>query len=266
LTPGGFYTVTVTGTFGADVHSTTVKLTVNGFLISATTPAAVSAGTSATSTVTLTALNGYNLPVNLTCSVTGAGSPLPACSATSFSTNPVTPTGAGAQTMLMGICLVSADARREKLVGVRHFGLVLTAVFLLLSCGGGGQGVCSAAPNSPTGLAASSTTSSGTTLSWIAPTTVGAGNCGSISYTIYQNGASIGTSTSTGFNVTGLSPSTTYMFTVAASDGGGMGPQSSPLSVTTVSGATPAGSYTITITGTDANNLSNFTEVTLTVN
>ena len=296
LTPGGFYTVTVTGTFGADVHSTTVKLTVNGFLISATTPAAVSAGTSATSTVTLTALNGYNLPVNLTCSVTGAGSPLPACSATSFSTNPVTPTGAGAQTMLtitttppakamgrresilpamwflvvgislMGICLVSADARREKLVGVRHFGLVLTAVFLLLSCGGGGQGVCSAAPNSPTGLAASSTTSSGTTLSWIAPTTVGAGNCGSISYTIYQNGASIGTSTSTGFNVTGLSPSTTYMFTVAASDGGGMGAQSSPLSVTTGSGATPAGSYTIKITGTDANNLSNFTEVTLTVN
>ena len=82
------------------MHSTTAKLTVNGFLISATTPPAVNAGTSAASTVTLTALNGYNLPVNLTCSVTGAGSPLPACSQKSFSANPVTPTGVGAQTML----------------------------------------------------------------------------------------------------------------------------------------------------------------------
>jgi hypothetical protein len=45
-----------------------------------------------------------------------------------------------------------------------------------------------------------------------------------------------------------------------------MGPQSSSLSVTTGSGATPAGSYTITITGTDAKNLSNFAQVILTVN
>lgn len=295
-TPGGIYTVAVVGTAGADVHTTTVKLTVNGFLISATAPATVTPGTSAASTVTLTALNGYNLPVNLTCGVTGAGSPLPACSMTSFSTNPVTPTGVGAQTMLtitttppakamgrresirpamwflvvgislIGICLASADARREKLVGVRLVGLILTALFLLPSCGGGGQSVCSAAPNAPTGLVASSTTSSGTTLNWVAPTTVGAGNCGSISYTIYQNGTKIGSSTASSFNVTGLSPSTAYMFTVAASDNAGMGPQSSSLSVTTGSGATPAGSYTITITGTDANNLSNFAQVILTVN
>jgi hypothetical protein len=168
--------------------------------------------------------------------------------------------------LLTGICIVSADARRRKLVGVLLLGLVLTALLLLPSCGGGGQSVCSAAANAPTGLVASSTTSSGTTLSWIAPTTVGAGNCGSISYTIYQNGTKIGTSTSTSFNVTGISPSTAYMFTVAASDNAGMGPQSSPLSVTTGSGATPAGSYTITITGTDANNLSNSAQVTLTVN
>jgi hypothetical protein len=166
----------------------------------------------------------------------------------------------------MGICLASADARREKLVGVRLVGLILTALFLLPSCGGGGQSVCSAAPNAPTGLVASSTTSSGTTLNWVAPTTVGAGNCGSISYTIYQNGTKIGSSTASSFNVTGLSPSTAYMFTVAASDNAGMGPQSSSLSVTTGSGATPAGSYTITITGTDANNLSNFAQVILTVN
>ena len=56
------------------------------------------------------------------------------------------------------------------------------------------------------------------------------------------------------------------MFAVAASDNAGMGPPSAPLSVATSSGATPAGSYAITISGTDANNLSNSTQVTLTVN
>jgi fibronectin type III domain protein/beta-propeller repeat-containing protein len=297
-TLGAIYTVVVTGTWDADVHSTTVNLTVNGFLISATTPTAVNAGSSATSAVTLTALNGYSLPVKLTCSVTGAGSPLPACSATGFSTNPVTPTGAGAQTMLtitttspvnamrrhastlspplwfpaMGISLlgmscVAARGRRKKLVAVALLGFILTALLLLPACGGNnGPGRCSAAPNAPTALAASATTSTGTTLNWTAPTSIGTGNCGLINYTIYQNGASIGTNAASSFIVTGLSPSTTYMFTVAASDNAGMGPQSSPLSVTTGSGATPPGSYTITITGTDANNLSNSTQVTLTVN
>jgi chitodextrinase len=101
---------------------------------------------------------------------------------------------------------------------------------------------------------------------WTPPTSVGAGNCGLITYTIYQNGTKIGTGTASSFSVTGLSPSTTYMFTVAASDNAGMGPQSSPLSVATGSGATPPGSYTVTITGTDANNLSNSAQATLTVN
>jgi hypothetical protein len=296
LAPGANYNVTVTGTYGADVHSTTVNLTVNGFLISATTPAAVNAGSSTTSTVTLTALNGYNLPVNLTCSVTGTGAPLPACSATSFTINPVTPTAKGVQTKLtisttppakamvrrasvlslwyaamglslFGICLVAGGARRKNLCAVTLLSLVLGALFFLLSCGGSnGPGACTAAPNAPTALAASATTSTGTTLTWTAPTSIGAGNCSLITYTIYQSGAKIGTSSMASFNVTGLSPSTTYAFTVAASDNAGMGPQSSPLSVTTGSGATPAGTYTIIISGTDANNLSNFAQVTLTVN
>ena len=52
----------------------------------------------------------------------------------------------------------------------------------------------------------------GTTLNWTAAT-VGA-NCSVTSYTIYQNGTSIGTASSTTFNVTNLTPSTTYSFTV----------------------------------------------------
>jgi hypothetical protein len=61
-------------------------------------------------------------------------------------------------------------------------------------------------------------------------------------------------------------PHRPYTFSVAASDNAGMGSQSAGLQVTTQSGATPAGDYTVTITGTDANGLSNSTQVTLTVN
>ncbi len=292
------HTITVTGTAGGTAHSTTVGLTVNGFHITATTPAAVTAGASGTSTVTLTALNGYNLPVNLTCSVSGIGSPPPACSAASFSVNPVTPTGSGVTSTLtitttaptqamarsraslpamwlpvagisiVGMCFAAAGGRRKKLLGFLLLGLVMTTLLLLPSCGGsnGGSGVggtCAAAPSAPTGLTASSTTGAGTTLRWTAAS-VGA-NCSVLGYAIFQDGVQIGMSTTTSFNVTGLSPSTTYSFTVVASDGAGVSPQSAPLSVTGT-GGTPAGSYTVTITGTDTNSLSQSTQVTLTVN
>src|SRR5215470_3354180 len=95
---------------------------------------------------------------------------------------------------------------------------------------GGGSG-CSAAPSVPTGLAASGTTSSSTTLSWSAasaPT-----GCSVSSYTVFQNGNSIGTTGSTSFNVTGLAASATFSFSVSASDSFGSSAQSSAISVTT---------------------------------
>lgn len=291
------YTITVTGTAGAVVHSTTVKVTVNGFLISATTPAAVNPGTSGISTVTVTALNGYHMPVNLTCSVSGTGAPLPACGASSFSTNPVTPTAVSTLTItttapvtamlrrrnipgglwmpiigisLVGLCFASAgfassDGGRRKLLGLLLAGVLVAPLVVLPSCSSSsGGGSCAAAPGAPTGLAASSTTGTSTTLTWTA-STVGA-NCSVTSYTIFQNGTQIGTSPSASFNVTGLSPSTTYTFTVTATDSAGTSPPSAPLVVSTTNGATPAGNYRVTITGTDANNLSNSTQVILTVN
>lgn len=100
---------------------------------------------------------------------------------------------------------------------------------------GGGGGTCSSVPSAPTGLAASSTSSSGTSLSWSAVSPPA--NCTITNYTLYENGSSIGTTTSTSFAVTGLSPSTTYTFTVAASDAAGMSGQSSSVRVTTSSGS-----------------------------
>ncbi len=177
--------------------------------ISASTPAAVSPGTSATSTVTLTSLPGYNLSVTLSCNVTGTGSPLPACSASSFSPGQVTPTASGATSTLtitttgssaamarkssfayamwlpiVGLSLVgmrwsTKDTRKKKLLGFLLLGIVMATLFFLPACGGS-----------------------------------------------------------------------------SSSGGGGGG----------CSGCTPAGSYTVTITGTDSNNLSSSTTVTLTVN
>src|SRR5215471_11313244 len=56
--------------------------------------------------------------------------------------------------------------------------------------GGGGGGSCSASPSAPSGLSASATTSSGTTLSWSAVTPPA--NCAITSYTVFENGSSIG--------------------------------------------------------------------------
>jgi hypothetical protein len=281
---------------GGPTDAFVAKYTQPAYGISATTPAAVSAGTSATSTVTLTTYYGYSAtPVNLTCTVVGSGSPLPQCSASSFSANPVTPTSGGATTTLTitttgsggnsvrrlhrlralwiplaGLPFAAfffVPAQRKRFIGYALLALALTALFVLPSCGGSGSstgGTCSAIPGAPTGLAASGTTSTGTTLNWTGPT-VGS-NCTLGNYTIYQNGTSIGTSSSASFNVTGLAPSTTYSFTVAASDQAGLGPQSSAVSVTTNANSTPSGNYTVIITGTDANSVTRSAQVTLSVN
>ena len=71
------------------------------------------------------------------------------------------------------------------------------------------------APSAVTDLGSSNTTSTGTSLSWSASTD----NVGVTNYEVFRDGVSIGSSgTSTTFNVTGLTPSTSYDFTVFAED------------------------------------------------
>src|ERR1700727_2556364 len=101
-----------------------------------------------------------------------------------------------------------------------------------LSGTGGSGGSCTATPGAPTGLAASGTTSSGTNLSWTADTPPA--NCTISSYTILQNGTSIGTATGTTFAVSGLAASTAYSFTVKATDANGTSAASSAVNVTTL--------------------------------
>jgi hypothetical protein len=164
--PGAFPTTTNAEqlTYGGGATDVFIaKYTQATFTIAATTPAAVSAGSSGMSTVTLDSLNGYNSSVNLTCAVTGAGTPAPQCSASSFSANPVTPTSGGATATLTitttgptafarstllwlpavalplaGIVLL--PARRRKNPGYILLALVLATIFLLPACGGSSSG------------------------------------------------------------------------------------------------------------------------------
>jgi len=167
---------------------------------------------------------------------------------------------------LAGFVLASSARQRKKVRVLCLLCLVITALILLPSCGGGSRAPsCSAVPAAPTGLVASGTSSSGTTLTWTAPTTIPV-NCSLTGYTIYQNGSAIGTTMNTTFNVTGLTGGTQYSFTVASNDSFGVSTQTSAASVTT---ATASGTYTITITGKDANNLAQIgapATVTVTVN
>src|SRR5712691_8922911 len=75
---------------------------------------------------------------------------------------------------------------------------------------GGGSG-CTAVPNVPTGLSASSTTSSSTNLRWSAATAPS--GCTVTGYTVFQNGSAIASVSGTSFSVTGLLPSTQFGFT-----------------------------------------------------
>jgi chitinase len=90
---------------------------------------------------------------------------------------------------------------------------------------------CTTKPGTPTGLAASGTTDSSTNLSWNAVTPPS--GCTITSYTVLQNGSAIGTATGTSYTPSNLSPSTTYNFTVEATDYAGTSGASSAVSVTT---------------------------------
>jgi glucosylceramidase len=78
-------------------------------------------------------------------------------------------------------------------------------------------GSTSGSLSAPSNLTASNTTASATTLNWGAST----GGSGPVTYAIARNGSQVATTTSTSYTSTGLSPSTTYNYTVTASDTAG---------------------------------------------
>ena len=280
----GTYNINVAtqDTTGAPGHSFTVALTVmQDFIVTSSTPSQTVTPGQKTGPYNLTILpvgSSFNAAVTLSCSG------LPALAQCLFNpSTPVTP-GNSAVDVVMSISTAATAAnlrfsashganlrpewlllpgfaigltlsrsprkRRSRILGSIAMMFLLCLGFSLLSCSGvsgGGGGTCSSAPNVPTGLAASATTSTGTTLNWTA-SAVTAG-C-TATYPVYQNGALLTTTSSPSYAVTGLAAATTYSFAVAARDSFGASAQSPPINVTTLSGGTGPGTYTITVTGT----------------
>jgi Fibronectin type III domain len=86
-------------------------------------------------------------------------------------------------------------------------------------------------PSVPTGLTATAVSSSQINLAWNAST-------GSVvGYNVYRGGTKIGTSASTTYQDSGLSPSTTYTYNVSAFDGGGFASAQSPGASATTQGS-----------------------------
>ncbi|MFF8401189.1 glycoside hydrolase family 6 protein [Streptomyces sp. NPDC015684] len=83
--------------------------------------------------------------------------------------------------------------------------------------GGGGTGGDTKAPTAPTGLTVSATAADSVSLTWTAATddTAVAG------YDVYRDGVKSGTATGTSYTDRGLSPATTYRYTVKARDAAG---------------------------------------------
>ena len=89
-------------------------------------------------------------------------------------------------------------------------------------------------PTTPTNLSASSVTSTAATISWTASTD----NVGVATYKVLRNGAQAGTTTTTSYTNTGLTPSTTYSYTAQAFDAAGNSSGvSTAVSVTTLAAA-----------------------------
>ncbi|MES2812883.1 MAG: GEVED domain-containing protein [Bacteroidota bacterium] len=107
------------------------------------------------------------------------------------------------------------------------------------------------APSAPTALTASGTTQTTTNLSWTASTD----NVGVTGYDVYQGTTLLGTVTTTSYNVTGLTASTAYSFSVKAKDAAGnVSAASNTVNVTTsapvVDTTAPTAPTSLTASGT----------------
>ncbi|WP_299104674.1 endonuclease [uncultured Tenacibaculum sp.] len=104
--------------------------------------------------------------------------------------------------------------------------------------GNGGGSNDTQAPTTPSNLASSNITSSAVNLSWSASTD----NVGVTGYEVFNGSSKVATVTTTAYQVTGLTASTSYTFTVKAKDAAGnTSASSNAVSVTTSSGGSSGG-------------------------
>jgi chitodextrinase len=104
----------------------------------------------------------------------------------------------------------------------------------------------STAPNAPTGLTVGTVTTTTVPLSWTASTT--SGSDAVAGYHVLRNGTVVGSTTSTTYTDTGLTPATTYTYTVKAYDtNGDVSSASSAASATTSTAYTETVNVTVPV-------------------
>ncbi|MBI1850852.1 MAG: proprotein convertase P-domain-containing protein [Planctomycetes bacterium] len=241
-TTPGTYTLTITGTSGALVHSTTVSLVVQAapvpnFTISAS-PASqtVTQGNGTSYTATVTSVNGFSSATDLT--VSG----LPSGAGASFSPTPVTPPSGGSASSTLSVTTAGttpAGTYTLTITGTSGTLVHSTTVSLAVQAVPVPDFTISASP-------ASQTVTQGNGTSYTATVT-------SVN----------GFSAATNLSVTGLPSGATGNLSPSTVTPPSGGSATSTLSVTTA-GTTPAGTYTLTITGTSGS-LTHSTNVTLVV-
>ena len=109
-------------------------------------------------------------------------------------------------------------------------------------------------PSQPAGLTATAVGSTGASLSWSASTD----NVGVTGYIVRRNGTQIATPATTSFADTGLTPATTYTYTVAARDAAGNVSSAASASVTTATALPPSNSASLAWDAVTAANLSGY--------
>ncbi len=231
---------------GAGQHATdNVKITVNGtagpFTVSSpNTAVSYAGGTSQTVTwnVAGTTANGVNAAnVDILLSTDGGN------------TYPVTLLAATPNDGTQAVTIPNTPGTQNRIMvrGSGHiFYDISNANFTITS--GSSDTV---APSTPTNLTASGTTQTTTNLSWTASTD----NVGVTGYDVFRGTTLLGTVTTTTYNVTGLTASTAYTFSVKAKDAAGnISASSNVVNVTTLAPASdtiaPSAPTALTASGT----------------
>ncbi len=201
--PVGAYTITVESSSGALNHAAPLAVTVTAapvpdFAIaaSALTPAAVSAGGTATSTITIAPTNGFNSTVNLTCAVTpavirpvtcalnpllvanGSGTSTLTVSTVAATTASVRPESRGMFFAMLfpigGLTLLSTGiiSRKKRLFGFLLVCMLFSGLIFMSACGGSSSGGGGGHPGTPAGTYTITITGTATSGSPAHPATV----------------------------------------------------------------------------------------------